>query len=52
MANSNDKPLPAVGAYWIKEEHHHALRTIFDDGNKMPQTQDEDTFRKVRSQRA
>jgi hypothetical protein len=38
MTNSDDRPLPAVGVYWIKEEHYPALQTIFDDGNKMPRT--------------
>jgi hypothetical protein len=36
MTNSEDKPLPAVGAYWIKEEDYPALRQLFDDGDKMP----------------
>ena len=36
MTNSADKPPPAVGAYWIKEEDYHALLQLFDDGGKMP----------------
>jgi hypothetical protein len=36
MTNSEDKPPPAVGAYWIKEEDYPALRQLFDDGEKMP----------------
>jgi hypothetical protein len=32
MTNSEDNPPPAVGAYWIKEEHYPALRHLFDDG--------------------
>jgi hypothetical protein len=29
MTNSEDKPPPAVGAYWIKEEDYPALRRLF-----------------------
>jgi len=36
MTNSEDNPPPAVGAYWIKEEHYPALLQLFDDGDKMP----------------
>ena len=36
MTNSEDNPPPAVGAYWIKEEHYPALLRLFDDGDKMP----------------
>ena len=35
MTNSVDKPPPAVGAYWIKEEDYPALLQLFDDGDKM-----------------
>jgi hypothetical protein len=38
MTNHEDRPLPAVGAYWIKEDDYPALLQIFDDGNKMPPT--------------
>jgi hypothetical protein len=38
MADLEDKPLPVFGAYWIKETDYAALRTVFDDGNKMPRT--------------
>ena len=38
MTNFEDRPPPAVGAYWIKEEDYPALLKLFDDGNKMPQT--------------
>jgi hypothetical protein len=38
MVGSEDKPLPAVGAFWIKEEDYPALQEILDDGNKMPRT--------------
>ena len=36
MTNFEDKPPPAVGAYWIKEEDYPALLKIFDDGDKLP----------------
>jgi hypothetical protein len=38
MTNSDEKPLPAVGAYWIEEADYPAALRIFDDGNKMPRT--------------
>ena len=38
MTKPEDKPLPAVGAYWIKEEDYPALLKIFDDGDKLPPT--------------
>src|SRR5258708_3381040 len=38
MTNFEDRPPPAVGAYWIKEEDYPALLKIFDDGNRMPRT--------------
>ena len=38
MPHSEDKPLPAVGAYWIEETDYPALLKIFDDGNTMPRT--------------
>ena len=34
MTNFEDRPPPAVGAYWIKEEDYPALLKIFDDGEK------------------
>ena len=36
MTRPEEKPLPAVGAYWIKEEDYAALLKIFDDGDRMP----------------
>jgi hypothetical protein len=36
MTYSEDKPPPAVGAYWIKEEDYPALLQLFEDGDKMP----------------
>jgi hypothetical protein len=38
MANIDEKPLPAVGAYWIDEVDYPAALRIFDDGNTMPRT--------------
>jgi len=38
MTPSDDKPLPAVGAYWIEETDYTALLRISDDGNTMPRT--------------
>ncbi|MES2193540.1 MAG: hypothetical protein V4517_03925 [Pseudomonadota bacterium] len=36
MTSFEDKPPPAVGAFWIKEEDYPALLKIFDDGEKLP----------------
>ena len=38
MSNSGDKPLPAVGAYWIDEADYPAALRMFDDGNALPRT--------------
>jgi hypothetical protein len=38
MTPPNDKPLPAVGAYWIDEADYPAVLKLFDDGNKMPRS--------------
>jgi hypothetical protein len=38
MSNFEDKPPPAVGAYWIREEDYPALLNIFDDAANMPPT--------------
>ena len=38
MTNPEDRPPPAVGAYWINEEDYPALLRIFTDGNRMPRT--------------
>jgi hypothetical protein len=38
MMNSDEKPLPAVGIYWIEETDYPALLTIFDDGATLPST--------------
>ncbi len=38
MSNSEERPPPAVGAYWIKEEDYSAVLGVFTDGDKMPRT--------------
>ncbi len=38
MTPSDDKPLRAVGAFWIDEADYAAALMIFDDGNAMPRT--------------
>ena len=38
MTTPEDRPPPAVGAYWIKEEDYPALLELFDDGDKLPGT--------------
>lgn len=38
MLPSEEKPLPAVGAYWIEEADYSALLKIFDDGDTMPRS--------------
>jgi hypothetical protein len=38
MTSLEDRPPPAVGAYWIKEEDYPALLRIFADGDRMPPT--------------
>ena len=35
---TSDKPLPAVGVYWIDEPDYPALLRLFDDGDTMPRT--------------
>ena len=41
MTNPDDKPLPAVGVFWIEEADYPALLNIFDDGSTMPRAWDE-----------
>jgi hypothetical protein len=38
MSTPDDKPLPAVGVYWIKEEDYPGLINVFSDGGKLPPT--------------
>jgi hypothetical protein len=41
MSHLGDRPLPAVGVYWINEDDYPALRELFADGSKMPPTWNE-----------
>lgn len=36
MPDSDEKPLPAVGVYWIEEADYPAVVKLFDDGDTMP----------------
>jgi hypothetical protein len=36
MIASEEKPLPAVGVYWIDEADYPSAVKIFDDGNTLP----------------
>jgi hypothetical protein len=36
MIPSEEKPLPAVGVYWIDEADYPALLALFDDGGTLP----------------
>lgn len=38
MFEAEEKPLPAVGAFWLDEADYAAALRIFDDGNKLPRT--------------
>jgi len=38
MPHSDEKPLPAVGAYWIEEADYPAVRAMFEDGATLPLT--------------
>ena len=38
MIDSDEKPLPAVGAYWLEEADYAAARQLFDDGDTLPPT--------------
>jgi len=41
MTSSDDKPLPAVGAFWIDETDYPAVVRLSDDGSTMPRSWDE-----------
>ena len=41
MTHPEDRPPPAVGVYWIKEDDYPSLLKIFDDGHKLPRTWNE-----------
>jgi hypothetical protein len=36
MVHSDEKPLPAVGVYWIDEPDYPAVLKLFDDRGTMP----------------
>ena len=36
MAAPSDKPLPAIGVYWIEEADYAAARAMFEDGDTLP----------------
>ena len=38
MTDSDEKPLRAIGAYWLEEADYPAALHIFDDGNTLPRT--------------
>jgi len=38
MPKSEDKPLPAVGVFWIEEADYPAALKVFEDGVTLPPT--------------
>ena len=38
MLESEERPLPIIGAFWLDENDYAAALKIFDDGNKLPRT--------------
>jgi hypothetical protein len=38
MIHSEDKPLRAIGAYWIDQADYPTMLKISDDGNMMPRS--------------
>ena len=38
MIDSDEKPLPAVGAYWLEEADYPAAKQLFDDRDTLPST--------------
>jgi hypothetical protein len=36
MTNSDEKPLRAVGAFWVEEADYPAALRVFDDGDSLP----------------
>lgn len=38
MTVLDDKPLRAVGAYWLEEADYPAAQRLFEDGNTLPRT--------------
>jgi len=38
MIESDEKPLPVIGAFWLDETDYPAAIRLFDDGHKLPRT--------------
>jgi hypothetical protein len=38
MMDSEEKPLRAIGAYWLEEADYPVAQRLFDDGNMLPRT--------------
>jgi hypothetical protein len=38
MTDSDDKPLPAVGVFWIEEADYPAALAMFEDGAMLPRS--------------
>jgi hypothetical protein len=38
MMDSDEKPLPAVGVFWIEEADYPAALAMFEDGATLPRT--------------
>lgn len=38
MTHPDEKPLRAIGAYWLEETDYPAAQKLFDDGNTLPRT--------------
>jgi hypothetical protein len=38
MTNSEEKPPPAVGVFWIEEADYLSTLKLFDDGNTLPRS--------------
>lgn len=38
MTHPDEKPLRAIGAYWLDEADYPAAQRLFDDGNTLPRT--------------
>ena len=35
---SNTRPADIVGIVWYRPEHYHALKELFNDGHRLPET--------------
>ena len=38
MIDSDETPLPAVGAYWLEEADYPTAKQVFEDGGTLPPT--------------